>query len=89
MNIPEDTGPAKDWQAPGTWRHGTSDGVRTAFFRCPRCPTVGSLAGTHQVDVGGKVTPSLVCPNCDFHEWVSLVGWLASSPPDHHKGLTS
>jgi hypothetical protein len=79
VNVPKDTGQAKNWQAPGTWRPGTSDGEPTAFFHCPMCLTVGSLHGTHEIAADGKVTPSVVCPNCEFHEWISLVGWPASS----------
>jgi hypothetical protein len=77
MNIPRDQGPKGDDQAPGTWRHGTSDGSPTAFFRCPQCPTLGALAGTHDIAADGTVTPSVVCPNCSFHEWIKLDGWPA------------
>ena len=63
--------------APGTWRPGTADGVPTAFFRCPKCQTYGALAGTHEIASDGAVSPSMVCPNCDFHEWITLEGWQA------------
>jgi hypothetical protein len=74
MNIPRDDSDGH-FPAPGTWRPGSSDGKRTAFFRCPKCPTYGALAGTHEIDAAGKVTPSMVCPGCDFHEWITLEGW--------------
>lgn len=75
MNIPKDHS-NKTFPAPGTWRPGkTPDGKRTAFFRCPKCPTIGSLAGTHEIADDGKVTPSMVCPNCDFHEFITLESW--------------
>jgi hypothetical protein len=74
MNVAKDTS-GKTFPAPGTWRPGSSDGTRTAFFRCPKCPTYGSLAGTHEIADDGKVTPSMVCPNCDFHEHIVLEGW--------------
>jgi hypothetical protein len=75
MIIPRDTGDAKAFPTPGTWRQGTSNGKKTAFFRCPKCPTFGALAGTHEIADNGQVTPSMVCPNCDFHEWIELEGW--------------
>lgn len=76
MKIPRDT-TTDDFPAPGTWRPAKRDGKQTAFFRCPKCPTVGSLDGTHEVADDGTVTPSMVCPNCDFHEWIVLDGWQA------------
>lgn len=30
---------------------------------------------SHTVDGKGEVRPSLVCPLCAFHEWVTLAGW--------------
>ena len=76
MIIPKDHS-AGPFPAPGTWRLGSSDGHRTAFFRCPKCRAYGALAGTHEVAADGKVTPSMVCPNCDFHEWITLDAWAA------------
>lgn len=40
---------------------------------CPRCGFRSTL--DHHVDAHGKVHPSVVCPMCDFHEWVTLGGW--------------
>lgn len=90
MNIPKDASTGA-FPAPGTWRSGICDGVRTAFFRCPKCDTYGALAGTHDIAWDGTVTPSMVCPNCDFHEWIKLDGWNrpdpaqgAPKPPGHN-----
>lgn len=60
---------------PGTWVPGHADGERTAFFTCPKCSTYGALAGSHEIADDGVVSPSVVCPNCDFHDHVTLVGW--------------
>jgi hypothetical protein len=78
VKFPRDTSEGH-FPAPGTWRPGSSDGCPTAFLRCPKCPTYGALAGTHQIDAAGAVTPSVVCPgrSCDFHEFVQLEGWPA------------
>lgn len=74
MNVPRDTS-AESFPAPGTWRPVTIGGESSAFFRCPKCPTYGSLFGTHDIADDGTVTPSVVCPNCDFHESIKLEGW--------------
>ena len=62
---------------PGTWRGiERSEGKeRSAIVRCSN-GHIGRL-WDHEIASDGVVTPSLVCPEdeCDFHEWVKLVGW--------------
>ena len=38
------------------------------------CPTCGQahVLTPHRVADDGEVTPSVVCANCDFHEYVTL-----------------
>jgi hypothetical protein len=48
------------------WRH-------IVFVTCPGCGVEGRLQ--HDVSDDGKVSPSLDCPSCSFHEWVKLEGW--------------
>lgn len=62
------------------------DGTKTAWFWCPNCGLMGSLAG-HEIDAQGNVTPSVLCGYngfvrdgkltvCGFHETgIHLVGW--------------
>lgn len=57
-----------------------------AVVRCPTCGHLASLAhGTHEVGVGGMLTPSLVCPQskdgqpCTFHDHCQLDGWEESN----------
>lgn len=53
--------------------------IAWAFLCCPGCSHIWTLGkAKHQVDAGGVVTPSDVCPNpagCAFHAFVSLDGW--------------
>jgi len=63
-----------------------ADGSKTAWFWCPRCGLMGSLAG-HEIDAQGNVTPSVLCgyngyivngvsQECGFHEsGIRLEGW--------------
>lgn len=30
----------------------------------------------HEIDAHGNVTPSVVCPDCDFHETITLEDWI-------------
>lgn len=75
---------------PGHWAPTRFDGIRSAYFCCPTCGNVGGI-GSHTIEDGGTVTPSIVCsatvPNSEnctgeigcsdkgFHEWVQLDGW--------------
>jgi hypothetical protein len=58
----------------GMWNmHG---GMRT--LRCPVChccPTVDN----HSIADDGRVSPSVVCPLCTFHEYIVLDGWKGDS----------
>lgn len=31
----------------------------------------------HEIGADGEVNPSVDCPNCDWHVWVTLEGWVA------------
>lgn len=55
---------------PGTWL-GTVGGI---WVCCPRCERVAQL--DHEVDDEGRVTPSVDCPVCSYHEsGVVLADW--------------
>jgi hypothetical protein len=75
---------------PGTYRRGKSDGRLTATMSCPTCGGAASLSG-HTIAPDGDVSPSVVCPHdgCDFHEYVTLLGWSAPrtwpEPPEARK----
>lgn len=43
------------------------------FVTCPGCGLKASL--DHDVADDGKVSPSLDCPECEFHAHVTLAGW--------------
>ena len=47
---------------------------RTVYLWCPKC---GQRAGLydHLIHDDGRVTPSVVCDNCGWHEYVRLAGW--------------
>lgn len=77
-----------DWAGAGEWKGlRTESGDRTASVGCPKCGGLASLRD-HNIDAGGIVTPSLVCPyeGCDFHEWVRLQGWSAPKEPVDGEG---
>lgn len=74
MQVPRDTS-SQPFPQPGTWRPITIGAATSAFFRCPKCPTYGSFFGTHEIAADGTVTPSVACPNCDFHDSLFLEGW--------------
>ena len=49
--------------------------VTSAFFFCPDCGDLGTLAG-HNIAADGTVTPSVLLSNCGFHEsGIKLLGW--------------
>jgi len=52
-----------------------TDGRWSAMLNCPKCGRTTSL-NNHDVE-NGAVSPSVVCPydGCDFHDYVSLIGW--------------
>lgn len=56
--------------APGEY----SAGTKTAIMACPQCGYVASLRD-HTINALGEVDPSVDCPNCDFHNYVTLNDW--------------
>lgn len=46
-----------------------------AIINCPECTTDISIRSEHTINNTGHVHPSLVCPVCDFHEFVKLEDW--------------
>jgi hypothetical protein len=63
--------------APGTWHPITADGKPSARMACPGCGANGSLTD-HEIDSEGRITPSVDCTQCDYHEvGVVLEGWAA------------
>lgn len=44
------------------------------FVTCPECGVEASL--DHDVAPDGKVSPSLDCQACDFHDFAILEGWV-------------
>lgn len=65
------------WTEKGVWRGARRDGgPRTANLSCMGCGQPASLTG-HEIASDGTVTPSVVCPyeDCDFHDYVRLIGW--------------
>lgn len=68
--------PADTPQVGGTWAPRTRDGKRTAQIACPGCGLVATLnPADHQIDDNGNVTPSVDCPNCEFHKTIKLDKW--------------
>jgi hypothetical protein len=72
---PRDSNPPARWWRPvqpsGTW----------VSISCPTCGqglSIKRASAGHDVDVDGKVTPSVVCthPGCTFHDMVVLEGWM-------------
>lgn len=50
--------------------------VEVPKLSCPECGFVSiMLPQEHVVDCDGNVSPSVVCPECEFHEMVQFVGW--------------
>ena len=62
--------PYDEHQKPGTWM---SLGKGIVLFTCPNCGTIGTF--DHEIAPDGTVTPSVVCPDCEFHEWLKLDDW--------------
>lgn len=45
----------------------------SAVIVCPGCGVdVGVSRLVHTIAPGGALTPSMICPHCPFHEWVTL-----------------
>jgi hypothetical protein len=68
-----------DDRAPGTWR--PAGGQFRVNLTCPKCRNTFNLR-RHEIDMKGKVSPSIVCPGeiskgnpCDFHVYAKLEGW--------------
>jgi hypothetical protein len=57
------------------WTRGRSGDRYTPLVRCPTCCETFSLS-RHTIAADGAVTPSVVCPRCGWHAWVTLVGWI-------------
>ena len=55
--------PSSDWSKMG--------GV--VYLVCPGCGA--RVALNHDVADDGKITPSLDCPSCEFHDYARLLGW--------------
>lgn len=65
----------RTWPGPGEWRCVVIDGQRTARLGCPGCHYGAVL--DHEIDAKGRVSPSVACPNCSYHEsGVVLEGWV-------------
>ena len=62
----------------GTWIKKRSGDI---LFCCPGCGLVASLSD-HKIDENGRVTPSVDCPDCEFHEFIKLKGWKITWKPD-------
>jgi len=60
---------------PGSWKPLVDSGKMSASFACPKCGKVGLLID-HEISKEGVVTPSVVCITGDFHENITLEGWL-------------
>lgn len=52
----------------------TEFGRLTANIFCPGCGVMLHL-DPHKVNKNGNVEPSVVCCNCDFHDYVVLNNW--------------
>lgn len=61
-----------DNQETGTWW--IMSGQATPAIRCPVCNHIAVLAD-HTISANGRVSPSVVCPDCGFHEFLTLAGW--------------
>lgn len=59
--------PRSDWEI--------LEGFRLPIIYCPGCG--GGLLGnsTHTLESNGDVNASVICPSCDFHDFVTLEGY--------------
>lgn len=62
-------------RAPLTWNGLKTPEGRSATLVCPN----GHYAALtdHRIGEDGTVSPSVICPQCGFHENVRLEGWEA------------
>lgn len=60
----------------GSWNYllNKEEGIQSASFVCLECGTFGVLE-EHEIAADGTVSPSVVCPNCSFHQHIKLDGW--------------
>jgi hypothetical protein len=71
--------PYSDNYEPGTWKGlQMPDGQRSALITCSRGHT--GILINHTISDDGGVSPSVACSErgCDFHEWVTLEGWVGA-----------
>jgi hypothetical protein len=45
------------------------------FVSCPICGTIEDISVSHQISVGGVVTPRYACRRCPFLDFLSLDCW--------------
>lgn len=71
---------------PGTYKEFYIPGSHkvSANLTCPECGHVMSLIN-HTIQYHGKVTPSVKCPRCSFHDNVELGSWNQVSSPYYFK----
>lgn len=62
-------------EPPNTWKRVffKDDNQETALYTCPNGHS--GLLDEHQISSDGTVSPSIICTECDFHDFVKLVGW--------------
>lgn len=65
--------PKKDWQL--------VVGMRLPIMYCPNDGCGQTLLGisTHEVMGNGEVNNSVICPLCNFHQFVTLQGWTGGA----------
>lgn len=51
------------------------DGFRLPIIQCPGCDENLLGNSSHGVDINGNVNASVVCPHCEFHNYVVLEDW--------------
>lgn len=50
------------------------NGPSSAMIVCPNCHIMGTISD-HNISEDGTVTPSVICPECDFHDMIKLLEW--------------
>lgn len=60
----------------GTWKAASGGAAIVQCPDCGRCFGVGPGVSQHEIDHNGNVHPSVICPRCDFHEFMHLDGWV-------------